>query len=338
MKTKPVFYILIVAAAAFILAMCFSPWAGNSGNLTLVWDGGGRAWTAAPVGDDLSTYNYTVTLKGPGGTIEERFSGGVGSATFDVIPGTWGVTVKGTKTGTAVGAPTVFDYFIMGIEQIEVKAGKKTSEPVTMYNAYEIKDWSDFNYLSSLALGRPMIYLIANDLKADTSGYYPSPLTTANLARDCFFVAEKNVTIGRANKNSQKNFFEITGTTTVTFGKSGMSGTITIDNEDAAISEYGLITFSDGAFNKLVMNDGITIKGGNFTSIVGAAVYVRLGSGSPTVPVKSFIMNGGTITGNHVKPPSGTPFGGGVYVVSGGYFEWNGGTITGNSPDDVRRE
>ena len=337
MKTKPVVYILIVAAAALILAMCFSPWAGDSGNLTLVWGSRERAWEPASLGDDLSTFEYTVTLKGPGGTIEETFTG-VPSATFDVISGTWNVTIKGTRTVTAAGVgPAPGDYFIMGIEQIEVKAGQKSTEQVTMYNAYEITAWSDFNYINTnypnatLPTTRPLIFLITNDLEASTKVKITS---SGGLNREWFLVSEKNVTIEKAT-GFNDIFFEIGpyATYPVHLGKPGMIGTITFDNKGQSTSSDLILIMSPAT---LEMYDGITIKGGNFNTSIGAAVHLNNACSGDA----QFIMHGGTISGNVVNGPAPQK-GGGVYIdlsnVTGEphNFIKNGGTISGNLPKDI---
>ena len=335
---KKILLAISIICISVALTTCFSPWDGDSGNLSIYWGSakGGRAWTPTPLGEDWKSFNYTVTLKGPGTTVEETFANGVPGATFKLPPGTWSVTIKGTKI-FEIGHLT--EYFIMGIEQIEVKPGKKSTAQVTMYNAYEITDWSELNesaypppLWSSLPSNRPIMFLIANDLKADTSSVAGGELL---IGRHCFFVAEKDVVIGRANADNQREFFRITGNSVVTLGKPGMSGTITFDSEgmelDGGIS--CLIDFAASTNNTLEMNDGVTIKGGKFTSSFGAAVNI---TGGCIGVVEAFIMNGGVITDNHVIfSGPGPASGGGVIVGNTSIFEWNGGYIYGNTPHNV---
>jgi len=335
---KALFFIAIIGISV-AFTTCFSPWEGGSGNLTIYWGNsrGGRAWAPTSNEDeDWKYFDYTVTLRGPGNTIVEKFNSGVPGATFKLSPGTWGVTIKGTKT---TGPTIVLDYFIMGIEQIEVKTGKKSIAQVTMYNAYEVTEWSGLNQGTmppwiALPGTRPLMFLIANDLKADTgSGYY-----TPTLSRDCFLVAEKDVTIGRANAEGQWGFLSVSGGGNVTLGKPGMSGKITFDNEGVVVYvSAGLITIEDGC--SLEMNDGVTIKGGNFNGSACGAVYMNSSSNGPV----RFTMNGGTITGNHIDSTITPPWhGGGVYVshnmshvTPNEHFIRNGGKIYDNTPDDV---
>ena len=332
MKTKPVFYILVAASAALVLAgtlvvaSCFSPWSGDSGNLTLVWGNTEGRWA---IQSDLETFDYIVTLRGPGGTIEERFKAGVSSANFDVIPGIWNVTIKGYEI-PAVGVLSGYELAVMGIEQVEIKPNKKSTKDFPMYNAVEVKNWDNISTSIASPPTGPLMFLIANDLKADTSpsgGYAPV------LLHDCIFVAEKDVTIGRANADNQQGFFEITGNVIVNLGIPGMAGTITFDNEGVSLTSVGLMVLLHSNNSKLVMNDGITIKGGSFSSTVAAAVYIPVECAGAK---ESFIMNGGTITGNHVH--GSLPKGGGVFKAATGDFDWNGGTITGNTPENVHRE
>ena len=331
---------IIAFLTIVLLVSCLSPWDGDSGNLTIYWGDarGGRAWEVTPLGDLWKSFSYTVTIKGPGTTVEETFANGVPGATFKLPVGTWGVTIKGRKTiGPPVGDS---EYFIMGIEQIEVKPGKKTAAQVTMYNAYEVTKWADLNQGTTppwifLPASRPLMFLIANDLKADTSDLPPDYNYTPLMSRDCLLVAEKDVTIGRANTDEQGSFLNVGSGGNVTLGKPGMGGTITFDNEGVVVISAGLITIEDGC--SLEMNDGVTIKGGNFKGSACGAVYMNSSSNGPV----SFTMNGGTITGNHINSPITHPWhGGGVYVSHNKsppneHFNWNGGNIYGNTPDDV---
>ena len=118
---------------AVLMCGCFSPWRGDEGNLSIVWGNSGNSRYITQI-DFEALSVFRVILKGPGGTIEEDFNGKPG-ATFSLIPGTWSVVVKGidTSQGESLAA--------MGIEQIEVRAGTKTSATINMYTAVEVNSW-----------------------------------------------------------------------------------------------------------------------------------------------------------------------------------------------------
>ena len=333
MKTKPVCYFLTVAillAETLIIASCFSPWAGDSGNLTLVWGNTSGRWITNQ--SDLDNYDYIVTLRGPGGTIEKKFANGVPGGSFNVIPGIWNVTIKGYGS-LAAGAPGVsYGLLVMGIEQIEVKAGQKKSETINMYNAREINEWSeidgylwgDFN--SSVLISgsdyRSVMFLINNDLVANSTvgilEYVPVIL-----------VAEKDVTIRRDwdFDNYFFNMYPYSGSPikelTFSLGINGMAGTLTIDGQlrldsktmGSSDEPVGIhIRAINPDVCTLYMNNGVTIKGNRFT------VSGWDGCGVKMEDDAVFIMNGGTITGNDI----------GVDNSTGGTFNKYGGTVSGN--------
>ena len=325
---RKLFFGFCVICISLALTTCLSPWDGDSGNLTIYWGNakGGRAWTVTDnLNDDWKSFTYTVTLKGPGTTVEETFANGVPGATFKLPVGTWGVTIKGSK-GT-FGIP---EFFIMGIEQIEVKAGKKTAAQVTMCNAYEVTDWNELSNSAAwnvMSSDRPMMILIANDLEAISPIIFSSTASGALSKREWFIVAEKDVVIDKAAGNGNM-FFEMGpyADYTLHLGKPGMSGTITFDNK--GISNFASLIQINSP-STLEMNDGVTIKGGNFSTSVGAAVNLNNASAGASY----FIMNGGIISDNHVNYLS--PKGGGVVVGSYGNFIQNGGIFKNNTQDNV---
>lgn len=77
---------------------------------------------------------------------------------------------------------------------------------------------------------------------------------------------------------------------------------------------------------------GVIVYGGTFImnggTITGNAGGVIVGGNNGSA---SFIMNGGSITGNIVNTNNANTYGGGVYVASGSSFTMTGGSITGNT-------
>ena len=302
---------------AVLICACFSPWQGDEGNLSIVWGNSGNSrWV-----NDLDDINvFKVILKGPGGTIEEEFNG-IPGANFSVIPGTWSVTVKGGKYD-----PPMPDFFleVMGIEQVEVKAGEKSSEKINMYTVFEVYDWSTLNadmaanngsyniaYPGAPPPPRTEILLIKNNLKAD------SPI---NIIRPIIIVAEKPVTIRRNPGFDYDSFFNVSGTDPkLSLGCPGMTGTITLDgagvNPSLSLGP-SVVNLSNGNF---VLWNGVTIRN-NKSSYGGGGVSITSGT---------FTMNGGNINDNTVLEHNGDSYGGGVFMT-GGIFNMNGGNINGN--------
>jgi len=108
-------------------------------------------------------------------------------------------------------------------------------------------------------------------------------------------------------------------------GKPDMKGTLTIDGNKSNInppiaSIVGSLFFiSDEA--TLIMNNGVTMKDNFARSSDGGW------GGGVDIERGTFIMNGGTITGNKAD------YGGGVIVGANSTFTMNNGTITGNEAD-----
>ena len=299
----------IVAVGLLVLLAfsgCFSPWAGN-GNLTITWgnSGGGRLYTDTTFS---SIAYFIVTLRGPGGTIEEKFDKGSTGNSFKVIPGTWNVSVKGYSLIPVGQQSFTFGLEVMGIEQIEVKPGQGNRETIALYTAAEINEWGDINaqnYTGGAFNGfstQIALYLINNDLEYNGSTY-----TTSS---DCIFVTEKDVTIRRGSAGQSGSFFNVD--TTVTLGLKGMSGTLTLDGKTNS-PLWGNVIVSIGNGPTLKMYDGVIIKNSkNGTNCTG----VSLGQGA------KFYMYGGTITGNDIGVAENSSF---------GTFIKYGGTVSGNT-------
>ncbi|MCL1927742.1 MAG: hypothetical protein FWG07_02975 [Treponema sp.] len=310
-------YSLLAVFVVLILTTCFSPWTGNSGNLTLVWGNtGSERWEFD--NSSFGNFNYVVTLRGPGGTIEKRFEKGIGSANFDVIPGTWNVTIKGYEPIYVGGQGG--NLSLMGIEQIEVKAGQKKSETIVMHNAVEVNSWNELVSCLTISLVYPsyipqsipgtsppeyrsFLFLINNDLEVDSFISIPTDVPV-------ILVAEEDVRIYRDTSHIG-SFFSATSSTggSLTLGMKGMSGTLTLDGESNALYP-GVLVNTDASFS-LTMHSGVTIKN-NRNGITSEGIGINIHQ------MATFEMHGGTITGNYTG------------VFSPGNFTMYNGTITGN--------
>ena len=318
---KKLFYSGCFFLVVIILSTCFSPWRGEEGNLTIYW---GKSENSRLVELwDMGTFYYRIILKGPGGIIEEEIYGKPG-ASFSLIPGTWSVIVKGGEyiSGASLTDPLRFNLRVMGIEQIEVKTGSKTSETVNMYTAYEAFNWGDIYsgiaaYQGSSNPSNREVIIFINNSKSFPAHTWPLPIDYPVI-----LVAEKPVTITRQPGFSDEFFNVITSTGRLTLGLPGMIGTLTLDG---GYSANPLITISGSA--SLIMNNGVTLQNNENNMGDGGGIKVQSGS---------FTMNGGSIIGNTALAqdlgagsPNGTQ-GGGVYVDSTGAFTMNGGTISNN--------
>ena len=364
---KKIFYCFYFCLIAVLVSACFSPWRGNGGNLTIVW--GNPANSRAVHIEDLPGFDYKVILKGPGGTIEEDFTGGVPGASFSLVPGTWSVTVKGGKYYA-----TTPRLEVMGIKQIEVRAGEKKVEPITMYNASEANNWIELQQRAEndsdpgpyFCSEHSMFHEEIIVLKPTESDSFMAE-STISIARPIILVSEEPVTITRGPGSVYPNsIFSLEAD--LTLGLSGMTGTLTIDGNDIEASAAIFINSLNDP--SLTMNKGVTIinnledgygYGGGVIMYTGEFI---MNGGSINNSCRGvhiylegkFTMNGGTISDiiSEVNDGSGVCVdgngtfimeggtisgntasrGGGVYVAGGGSFIMNSGTISGNSVYD----
>ena len=314
---------------ALLITTCFSPWRGDDNNLTIVWGQGtnSRLYYQKDFGDDINV--FWVTIKGPGTTIEQQFKD-VSGAAFSLSPGIWNVSVKGgyiryDYPGLEYDVPNL--YSVMGVEQIEIKAGQKTKADIQMYNAKEVHSWEElydtidvnangFTDFTNCAeptcpnYGSPHVHeqivvlksgepYAAGEYEIDSAWYGSGWIT---IKRPVTLIAEDPITITRRD-GFHDTFFEINWDC-LTLGKPGMTGTITIDgrsniNSSESLEVPGVPGFtsplisvngpeSTGVKGELVMYDGVTLR--NNIAQIGGAVCV--------LPEAVFTMYGGRITGN----------------------------------------
>ena len=342
---KKILYGICFLSLVVLIGACFSPWRGEeNGNLSIVWgnteNSGGRLIHDL-VDPDLT--GYKVILKGPDGKQQEYDFSGVPGASFSVAPGTWNVTVKGGTEyrndypGEEDGE---LEIKILGMSQIEVKAGEKTTENIDMYNMMEVFGWSDLDDLINSNYGyctdpecnitrHEIIYVLKSEDPLQSCEYVVD--NTLSVFFPVIIVADGDIILKRYNdpdsgERFNDPFFSLSERESrLTLGLPGMNGRITIDGylEDSSSNP---VTTKEAIlaenYSTLVMNEGVSIIGNNtnYIDYYGGAVYV---DGS------TFNMNGGTISGNKAYVS-----GGGVYITGsypvGGAFNMAGGTISGN--------
>ena len=214
---------------AVLVCSCFSPWQGDEdqgNNLTIRWgdatDSSGRF-----VDSILRNDVVLISLTGPGDTINQGFIGGASLASFTVVPGTWTATVK-------ISSLSKFGNVLklMGIEQIEVEAGKKTEVKFNLYTASEIGTWKELeaaindptnnnpdNFFPKIKLGpgiRTELFLLTESLIE-----VGEPIT---IIRPIILVAEKRVALASTTEDDPFVFGGQDGSLTV--GLPGMTGDI----------------------------------------------------------------------------------------------------------------
>jgi len=333
---KKIFTVFGFLLAVLLVSSCSGSLPDENGSLTIVWGNSSRSRSFVQE-DQLAEFSYSITLTGPGATIQQEFSdsSSTTSATFEVIPGIWTVTVKGYESYENESKA----LRVMGIEQVKVKAGTKGSQVINMYTATEAGSWSELmsvvsvnnNSFKEESRFREEIILIRNSSLIEAG----DPI---NIIRPVILIAESDVTIVRPVENGYDDspdpnsvpdykdeydffpFFYVRDGGSLTLGKNGMAGTLTFDNRNEDSMAHIFLYGSDND-SKLELNNGITIKGAlPSLPFPGAGIIVTGGS--------TFIMNGGTITGNIYGVFIGDPVDDGT--LGGGTFIINGGTITSN--------
>ncbi|MCL2881222.1 MAG: hypothetical protein FWF29_13345, partial [Treponema sp.] len=293
MKTASFFIILSLIVVLF--GTCLNPWNGDEsiwsgkGTLSIVW---GNTTTARSAGfvqlQDLEGFEYEITLTGPGEKQTKIISNAV-SETFTVIPGAWTITVKGYDNYLQ---NNVRELRVMGIEQLKVSAGANGAKKIHMYTANEAGSWAELNDLvaqndsDSEAADREEIIVIKESFDFSITD------NTIYIHRPLILIAESNVSIGRSESPQSSfvfpSFFSVYSPGTLTLGKPGMRGALTIDNKGENSESLVVVNGSNGS-GKLIMNKGVTITGAH--AVDGGGVYIGLGG--------IFTNNGGTISGNN---------------------------------------
>ena len=308
------------------LVSCFSPWEGGEGTITLVFGDSTSSIHPVSAAAAIASFNaditsYQIILTGPGGITQTHSVEESGLVRIPVTPGDWNVTVRaiGDVPSSLAGlfpGQTMLRTIGFADGPVTVSAGQTVGAEVTMMPALEISSHDQLFELGAI-LGNldvsEAILILMNNITAE--GEY-------TITGDITLISEEDFTIARDDyPDNNDALFSIPAGGSLTLGKPGMSGRITIDGRRnlAMRAEGSLINISNGT---LVMHDGITLTG-NFRpdqtqqslQTQGGAAYVSSNA--------RFYMLGGMIFGNF------SLFGGGVAVR--GHFEMSGGSIFGNT-------
>ena len=282
---------------ALTLSACFSPWEGGDGVLTITLGDSDSARVLVDTENEVSTFHYEVTFTSPGKVETIEFTGN--SVSVNVAPGDWSVMVKayGYQNGE-VNTEEEPDYLrAIGSKSLLVKPGYNPPVTITMISATEVNEWPELvDTINSVSdsEGREEIIVIANDLDVTEQ---QSPVV---ISRNITLFAEKPVTISALPVNNGIYLFYVEPVGSLNLGKTGMSGTLTINGCDEDLSETGTtnapLVNVTGILN---MYDGVVLRN-HHSGHPGGAVCVDMDG--------VFNMEGGLITGNQA------PMGGGVYV------------------------
>ena len=365
MKNIRWLFILILILA---LCGCFSEWAGDEGTITISLGGFSRALDDP---DRIPNFEYAITLNGPGGIVERRFTGK--NAVMRVVPGQWNIRLKAYFC--TLDGNEMHEYLqAIGFQTVNVKAGWNQPAYISMISASEVESFLELcAYVSNHPYTEEII-IIKNDISTAEDEKLPLPLLKSISISEnskIILIAEKDVTISSnilfgtdVTGALPRGFFDVIPGTSLTLGMAGMSGTITIDGKNDGKREtkaVPMIYVDKGA--ELFMNDKVILQyngtsavenHGTFTMYGGKITENTAVNGGGIYNTGTFTMNGGEISGNTSSQGGGvynagtftmnggvisgntaSKNGGGVYVSSGGTFTKTGGTIYGYIKDDT---
>jgi len=160
-KTQWLLSLVFVLALLPLVGSCFSPWAGDEGTITIALGSSSRSLDI----EEKSNFVYTITLKGPGETIQEQFTGA--NAVMTVTPGSWDLEIKARlplKDGDAVYGQ---ELQAMGFKTVNVRAGRNPTQTVKMISASEVSTWEQLKDVTGKLSKSPYdeeIIVIKNDI------------------------------------------------------------------------------------------------------------------------------------------------------------------------------
>jgi|GEM_PF-6707671 len=306
-------YALFAALCILSLSACFSPWTSGEGTITISFGTADQAGRIAVDDEEIAAITHYVILTGPAGVLVEHHFAGRGPATIAVTPGVWGLSVRAMGPRPDAYGDTFPEQILraLGFDEVEVRLGANTRAEVRMISAVEVANHEQLSIAIGLArTDGEKIILITDDIKV--SGTYLIGAAGKNIT----LASDTDLTIARAAGNTGV-MFDVSADSTLTLGRPGMGGSITIDGGGPDISADGPIIRLSGGAN-LLMNQGLSLTGnqrGREPGSNGGAVEVGGGG--------TFAMNGGEISNNSAGR------GGGVHVANKGIFTMSGGVIHG---------
>ena len=307
------FYLAVIFA--IIVSGCFSPWKGDEGAGTFsIGVGSEEGETDARFLNWGVVWDlvHTIRLSGGPGPDQVRTVTHNQTMSFSVAPGHWNISVEARKNGELIAR---------GFSGANIRPGPNGMVSVQMRPELiwkeEVSDWQGIaEIVSGSVAGSEIVILIKNDYHAFNTFNADDKIVIGG-GKQITLVANDYVTIHR-DSGFNDSFFSVEGGGTLTLGKTGMAGSITINGDDtSSIAEPLVRVDTDGI---LVMNAGVELTKNNNTTTntdqMGGAVNVFDGT---------FTMNGGTISGNTAAR------GGGVYVSANGIFTKTKGVIYGGN-------
>ena len=276
--------------------------AARGGTLTIQFD-----WDTRPEDSELAGMFHEVTLTGSGETLTRSFEG-AGPASMSIPAGRWYITIRSEGDRLPILDDDVFPARMVraiGGTSVEVISGQSTSADIAMISAVGVASHEQLEeaFRAADELNQITIALL------DDITFSGTPVGISIPAKDITLVSDTNVRISRGTLDGEMFYLD---SGRLTLGRPGMGGTITLDGGGTTSAGPIIRLIWSG---NLVMHDGVILTGNNST-VTGGAVLVE-------GEFDRFYMHGGTITGNTATS------GGGVHVEEG-TFIMSGGSITGN--------
>jgi hypothetical protein len=302
-RTDRPFFVLVLAAAV-LLAACAPLLDTGSGNLSIRLSGGDRALAGT------DTWTYRLDFYGPGGeTFSRTAEPGTGVITLSVSLGLWRIRVNAyTPEGLHYG---------FGESSVVAAAGKTSGVRVSMTFA--------------------PVWYVSEDGNDDHTGSEANPLATVGKALELIQAAYQSNWSNNGGSEPAPARIMVSGTVAPLNG--GTNGLVEITDSSGLYNTYPPIVLAGNGIlsaehlandrvlsitnAKLTLEQSLTLTRGTLNGGSGAGVYVAGGG--------TFIMNGGSVSGNRLTGTSVDLSGAGVYVASSGTFTMNGGSVSGNS-------
>jgi hypothetical protein len=262
---------------------------------------------------------YEITLNGPNGeSIPRTLAGGENRLTIRVLPGIWNIGVRAyvdTPDTTVNAVLTAGQLRGMVTKSVTVLSGQTAPVEIKLQTVTGVKTWAQL--LAALQNADDGDYVIVEE-NIEYDGGVGSIVISHGNKVTLLADGEKEISAPAGHDYFFALDSSSVGNSTLVLGDPAALAQekLTISGSSDP-SNYSLIRINDPG-STLEMNDNVFLVN-NETSTNTVAGAVQIDDGT-------FVMNGGTISGN-----TAGGFGGGVFVDSGGEFTMQGGSITGNS-------
>ena len=271
---------LLAGCFALALTACFSPWAGDDGELRISLGNQGLSRQLVNIGTpyEPDTFTYELILKGPGGTRRFDFDGA--SAVVKVVPGNYQVTVRalgdpnGLNLTVGVPIPNPFPAGTMilrafGEQEVTVRGGAAVPVSIDMTSAMEVTNWDQLDVACSQdanSLREEIIFIKNSFSTAGTSN------NGISIVRSITLRAERPVTITAVS--IMPNLFRV--------------------NSGATLNLKGPLTLDGGGPNHTHTGPAVQINNGTFSMTGSTISNYRAGGSSAAGGVNISASDGGT--------------------------------------------